>query len=269
MDLQAHVDSFHKVVINNFHSGSNNECRIASLVPLVEESYGIYNFITTYLRELFKSGIDKEPLLPLLDRYEKQFWELKRFYEECSNIRYLTSLINIPVLPDLPPRFFDSGSVLHARKPTQIPREEAVIPYTTSPPQSVTQRDENDLTSLKMQELQIRHSQDAELLHGSQQKILMLENELASIGNQVRDRENYLTDTINNLQEQINMWKSKYENMAKMYSSLRAEHLELLSKLDKMKSTTSSEEIMLQVSKLESLKRVNSKIFRIETFLYS
>ena len=54
MQLQDHIDRFQKVVFNSFHMATNNECRIASLVPLVEESYGIYIFITSMLRAMHK-----------------------------------------------------------------------------------------------------------------------------------------------------------------------------------------------------------------------
>lgn len=55
MNLQDRIDRFQKVVFASFRMSSNNECRIASLVPLVEESYGIYKFITNMLRAMHKS----------------------------------------------------------------------------------------------------------------------------------------------------------------------------------------------------------------------
>lgn len=54
MVLQDRIDRFQKVVFASFRMHSNNECRIASLVPLVEESYGIYKFITSMLRAMHK-----------------------------------------------------------------------------------------------------------------------------------------------------------------------------------------------------------------------
>lgn len=55
MNLQDQIDRFQKVVFAHFRPSSNNECRIASLVPLVEESYGIYKFITSMLRAMYRS----------------------------------------------------------------------------------------------------------------------------------------------------------------------------------------------------------------------
>lgn len=55
MALQDQIDAFQKLVFSHFNSGTNNECRISSLVPLVQESYGIYKFITSMLRAMHTS----------------------------------------------------------------------------------------------------------------------------------------------------------------------------------------------------------------------
>lgn len=54
MNLQDQIDQFQKLVFANFRPSSNNECRIAALVPLVEESYAIYKFATSMLRAMHK-----------------------------------------------------------------------------------------------------------------------------------------------------------------------------------------------------------------------
>jgi ANTH domain len=52
MTLQDQIDAFQKLIFSHFRGGANNECRIAALVPLVQESYGIYKFITSMLRAM-------------------------------------------------------------------------------------------------------------------------------------------------------------------------------------------------------------------------
>jgi hypothetical protein len=52
MNLQDQIETFQKLIFANFHTGQNNECRISALVPLVQESYGIYKFITSMLRAM-------------------------------------------------------------------------------------------------------------------------------------------------------------------------------------------------------------------------
>jgi len=55
MALQDKIDSFQKLIFSHFRGGANNECRISALVPLVQESYGIYKFITSMLRAMHTS----------------------------------------------------------------------------------------------------------------------------------------------------------------------------------------------------------------------
>ncbi len=117
MTLQDQIDSFEKLVFSHLRSGANNECRISALVPLVQESYGIYKFITSMLRAMYTSWCldptshvsiltgrtatgDDDVLEPLRGRYEAQHYRLVKFYYECSNLKYLTSLISVPKLPE-------------------------------------------------------------------------------------------------------------------------------------------------------------------------
>ena len=55
MTLQDRIDQFQKLIFSHFRHVGNNECRISSLVPLVQESYGIYKFITSMLRAMHSS----------------------------------------------------------------------------------------------------------------------------------------------------------------------------------------------------------------------
>ena len=55
MTLQDQIDTFQKLIFAHFRAGANNECRISALVPLVQESYGIYKFITSMLRAMHTS----------------------------------------------------------------------------------------------------------------------------------------------------------------------------------------------------------------------
>jgi huntingtin-interacting protein 1-related protein len=55
MTLQDLIDTFQKLIFSHFRGATNNECRISALVPLVQESYGIYKFITSMLRAMHTS----------------------------------------------------------------------------------------------------------------------------------------------------------------------------------------------------------------------
>jgi len=118
MQLQDQIESFQKMVFSHFRASANNDCRISALVPLVKESWGIYRFITSMLRAMYRSSFrdpclplflltflplnagtnDIEALEPLRQRYNAQHYSLRKFYYECSNLKYLTGLINVPKL---------------------------------------------------------------------------------------------------------------------------------------------------------------------------
>lgn len=66
MTLQDQIDQFQKLIFSHFRGGSNNECRISALVPLVQESYGIYKFITSMLRAMHTSEFRSFYNLPII-----------------------------------------------------------------------------------------------------------------------------------------------------------------------------------------------------------
>jgi huntingtin-interacting protein 1-related protein len=57
MQLQDQIESFQKLVFSHFRASTNNECRISALVPLVKESWGIYRFITSMLRAMYRRSL--------------------------------------------------------------------------------------------------------------------------------------------------------------------------------------------------------------------
>jgi huntingtin-interacting protein 1-related protein len=132
MNLQDQIDSFQKLIFSHFRGGTNNECRISALVPLVQESYGIYKFITSMLRAMHVQLGDDDALSPLRGRYDAQHYRLVRFYYECSNLRYLTSLITVPKLPQDPPNLLADDEAAPAL-PSR-PRNEPVAKPETPPP---------------------------------------------------------------------------------------------------------------------------------------
>lgn len=98
-DMMDRIEDFYRAVMNNFKPVAQNECRLASLVPLIEESYGVYKFVTSMLSAMHAMVDSPEPLVLLVERYCSQYDYLKRFYDECRKSHYLTSLIDIPQLP--------------------------------------------------------------------------------------------------------------------------------------------------------------------------
>lgn len=326
MALQDRIEQFQKLIFSHFRSGGNNECRISALVPLVQESYGIYKFITSMLRAMHTTTGDDDALEPLRGRYDAQHYRLVKFYYECSNLRYLTSLITVPKLPQDPPNLLseddESAPRLPARPKQEIERQITPPPapkteepddigefwkneqarqnreyeeqqrvleerqaqqlYAQQQAQLQAQRDfeeqqrqlaeqqRRDQEALLAQQFQqqtqgrmaqleqenfdarAQYARDQLMLQQYDQKIKALEGELAQLQSSYGQQIGSKDDQIRALQEQVNTWRTKYEALAKLYSQLRHEHLDLLQKFKSVQlKAASAQEAIDKREKLE------------------
>ena len=262
---------------------------------------------------------------PLRQRYDAQHYRLIKFYYECSNLRYLTSLITIPKLPQDPPNLLaedENAPALPARPKQEIERQPTPVPQPKSEEpdqmnefwqseidrqnkeyedqqrvlqerqqqallaqqqaQLQAQRDfeeqqrqlaeqqrreheallaqqaqwqtQGRLAELEQENLNARaqYQQDQLMLQQYDQRVKALEGELAQIqgsyGQQITSKD----DQIRSLQEQVNTWRTKYESLAKLYSQLRHEHLDLLQKFKSVQlKAASAQEAIERREKLE------------------
>lgn len=349
MTLQDQIDSFQKLIFSHFRSGANNECRISALVPLVQESYGIYKFVTSMLRAMHTSMRlgsfilniitlifilatgDDEALEPLRGRYDTQHYRLLKFYYECSNLRYLTSLITVPKLPQDPPSLLteDEDRPALPRRPVRetqtrdMPTPIATpIPVTTAADpepinefwkgQQQRQQEEYDAEQRRLQEqwnqqqyqqqlsqqqaerdfeeqrrlqaeqqrlaqeqlqrdqfqaqtqgrmaelerenlnARAQYEQDQLMLEQYDRRMKDLENQLNQLNSNFNQQTASKDDQIRALHEQVNIWRTKYEALAKLYSQLRHEHLELLQKFKGVQlKAASAQEAIDKREKLE------------------
>lgn len=139
LGLMKKVDSMANYVFDNVRPGGANECKISALVPLVEESYGIYQFCVSMLMAMHQTVGSVEVLAPLREKFNQSHYQLYKFYYECSGIKYLTSLITIPKLEKSPPDFLSRGA----------PRVQPKRPITPPPSKS-----EDDLIAKQQAELE-------------------------------------------------------------------------------------------------------------------
>ena len=327
MTLQDQIDSFQKLIFAHFRSGTNNECRISALVPLVQESYGIYKFITSMLRAMHTTLGDDEALSPLRGRYDAQHYRLVRFYYECSNLRYLTSLITVPKLPQDPPNLLaedENAPALPARpkkEPVTKPRESTPPRAQSTDPEPINefwkneqarqqeqyaaeqarlqaqweqarreqeaqalqaqrdfedqQRAQQEQQRLQLEQLQrdqfaqqtqgrmaelerenlnarAQYESDQLMLEQYDRRMKALEGELAQLNANFAQQTQSKDDQIRALQEQVNTWRAKYEALAKLYSQLRHEHLDLLQKFKGVQlKAASAQEAIDKREKLE------------------
>jgi huntingtin-interacting protein 1-related protein len=264
-------------------------------------------------------------LEPLRARYDAQHYRLLKFYYECSNLRYLTSLITIPKLPQDPPNLLSEDE--SAPKLPQRPKQE--IERQPTPPRAPkidepddigefwkieqnrqqqeyeeqqrvmeerqqqlllaqqqaalqAQRDfeeqqrrlaeqqrlqqeallqqqqqwqtQGRLAELERENLDARaqYERDQLMLQQYDQRVKALEGELQQLQNNYGQQIGSKDDQIRALQEQVNTWRSKYEALAKLYSQLRTEHLDLLSKFKSVQlKAASAQEAIDKREKLE------------------
>ncbi|KAL1917648.1 uncharacterized protein VTP21DRAFT_4041 [Calcarisporiella thermophila] len=322
MNLQDQIDAFQKLIFSQFRPSTNNECRIAALVPLVEESYGIYKFVTNMLRAMHRRTDAIDALEPLRTRFNAQHYRLLKFYYECSNLKYLTSLTSVPKLPQDPPSLMDTSG------PPSLPKRQATVrdPTPTPPPpqpdpepiidfwsetQAQQQREYEMQQQLlaqqhqaeleRQRQLQLQQQREFEELQRIQaererqqreqlmreqmqrqtegrvlelerellglrgqferdqlslqqydQRVKALENELSQLNLNAQQRDASKDELIKSLQDQIAMWKNKYEALAKLYSQLRQEHLELLNKTKQLQlKANSAQEAIERMERLQ------------------
>ncbi|KAH8884260.1 ANTH-domain-containing protein [Thozetella sp. PMI_491] len=325
MTLQDKIDQLQKLIFSHFRNVGNNECRISALVPLVTESYGIYKFITSMLRAMHSTTGDNDALDPLRQRYDAQHYRLVKFYYECSNLRYLTSVITIPKLPQDPPNLLaedETAPKLPARPKQEMERQitPPVEPKSEEPGEInefwknelerqnreyeeqqrtleaqqqaqlqaqqqaalQAQRDFEEQQRLLMEQQQreqealraqqaqwqtqgrlaeleqenlnarAQYERDQLMLQQYDQRVKALEGELAQLQNSYGQQISSKDDQIRALQEQVNTWRSKYEALAKLYSQLRHEHLDLLQKFKTVQlKAASAQEAIDRREKLE------------------
>ncbi|KZT75000.1 hypothetical protein DAEQUDRAFT_16941 [Daedalea quercina L-15889] len=320
MGLQDQIDSFQKMVFAHFRHSASNECRISALVPLVKESWGIYRFITSMLRAMYRRTHDTEALEPLRQRYNAQHYALRKFYYECSNLKYLTGLINVPKLGQEPPNLMDSGSApdLPARPMTTTVKTPP--PATPAPDanaineqarmlkqyeeqqaallaaREAEERQRQELEEQQRREFEQRQAEQAErerlaqeqlmqqqmmqynnqaaahvqdlerellgmrgqyerdqlMLEQYDRRVKALEGELGSITANVNAQMMSKDDLIKQLQDQVTLWRNKYEALAKLYSQLRTEHLDMLAKFKQMQlKANSAQEAIDRMERME------------------
>lgn len=273
---------------------------------------------------------DEEALEPLRGRYDTQHYRLLKFYYECSNLRYLTSLITVPKLPQEPPNLLSEDDESRPALPRRPTREvEKQVEPTPTPPPPVAAADPEPINEFwkneqrrqqeeydaeqrrlqdqmnqqhyqqqlaqqqaerqfaeqrRLQEEQQRLAQDqllreqyqaqtqgrmAELerenlnaraqyerdqlmLEQYDRRMKDLESQLNQLNSNFSQQTSSKDEQIRALQEQVNTWRTKYEALAKLYSQLRHEHLELLQKFKGVQlKAASAQEAIDKREKLE------------------
>lgn len=110
------------------------------------------------------------------------------------------------------------------------------------------------LAELEQENLRARaqYEQDQLMLQQYDQRVKALEGELQHVQSSLGQQMSSKDDQIRALQEQVNTWRTKYEALAKLYSQLRHEHLDLLQKFKSVQlKAASAQEAIERREKLE------------------
>lgn len=332
LDLSSLQDALDELSRYMLRGSGSSECIISAMVPIIAESYGIYKFLISMLRAMHRTADDPEFLRPLQDRFRQQHDRLFDLYAECSQIKYLTTLVTIPKLPYEPPSLVvDENEDVQPDLPKLKEQKTSATNWSEAPSrarsesveqhpvvsqqtgaflnhqkayeeqqayllqqqqQEQMQKQQEQLQQQQYLEQQQRlqaeqqmqaqqqllfqqqqmqsqgrvaelerdflaikgqHDNDQLMLQSYDQKVQSLEQELSSLQSNVQQQMASKEEQINYLTEQVTFWKNKYDSLAKLYSQLRQEHLNLLAKSKKVQQKASSAQEAIE--KREKLER--------------
>jgi hypothetical protein len=98
-----------------------------------------------------------------------------------------------------------------------------------------------------------QYERDQLMLQQYDNRVNALENELGTIGQNVNAQLMSKDDLLKQLQDQVTLWRNKYEALAKLYSQLRTEHLDMLAKYKTMQLKAGSAQEA--IDKMERMER--------------
>ncbi|XP_076631094.1 huntingtin interacting protein 1 [Colletes latitarsis] len=103
LNLQRAVTASLKNTPSNSMTVSG-QCRLAPLIPCVLDASQLYDYCVKILFKLHNT-LPADTLAGHRDRFSKQFYELKKFYNTVKQRQYFKHLITTPALPENPPNF--------------------------------------------------------------------------------------------------------------------------------------------------------------------
>lgn len=83
---------------------SAGQCRLSPLIPLIQDSNQLYDFLVRIMFKLH-GNLPNDVLQGHRDRFRAIFTQLKSFYGQSRNLQYFVNLITVPKLPENAPNF--------------------------------------------------------------------------------------------------------------------------------------------------------------------
>uniref|UniRef100_T1IJU8 I/LWEQ domain-containing protein n=1 Tax=Strigamia maritima TaxID=126957 RepID=T1IJU8_STRMM len=225
---------------------SSGQCRLAPLIPCIQDSSHLYDFCVKLLFKLH-SSLPPDTLIGHSDRFRHQFSLLRQFYLNSSTLQYFKHLIQIPLLPDNPPNFLVQGDLSSHLSPVVIlpprpetPDNDSLLDMTlvdmlnttdetlstngTTSPETLSEKDRlidqllREIHDLKEEILKLRAEADKNS-EDLRNRCLSLESQVTELGNQLENKiheTNYLQKQINKSVEDSEAMQATAEKKAKV-----------------------------------------------------
>ncbi|XP_046984239.1 huntingtin-interacting protein 1 [Schistocerca americana] len=247
---------------------SCGQCRLAPLIPCIQDSSQLYDYCVKILFKLHAS-LPPDTLGGHRERFLKQFKELRQFYLTANTMQYFKSLIQITLLPEKPPNFLVEADLRSYVTPVVVlPPEESthetestdgtLIDTTDAgstgelldlhsrngsiSPDVLAERD-NLIEHLHMeiarlrQEIQRLIAEHKRIVEQLNERIMDLETQLATKDSellqekQLKDDLLQQTEDFSRYQETEKKAKTieeKFQKLKEVYTKLREEHIQLI-----------------------------------------
>jgi len=125
LDLQQELIQVETKV---FKQNKLDESRTACLIPLISESFNIYQVLVFLIKKLAEDVENANSISFITERFYQQFIDLQSFYSHSNSVRAVSSVIAVPTLPKDPPVFFvpkkPSTPKVQRAKPVEEPKPE-------------------------------------------------------------------------------------------------------------------------------------------------
>eukprot|EP00027_Filamoeba_sp_ATCC50430_P004369 CAMPEP_0168548420 /NCGR_PEP_ID=MMETSP0413-20121227/4549_1 /TAXON_ID=136452 /ORGANISM="Filamoeba nolandi, Strain NC-AS-23-1" /LENGTH=999 /DNA_ID=CAMNT_0008578717 /DNA_START=91 /DNA_END=3090 /DNA_ORIENTATION=+ len=146
MELQTSIYQVHRGLMEQ---KDFSDCKVSCLIPLVLESYNLYTIETFLIRKLVDEVDSMDVLSVLIEQFYSQYIMLRTFYSEVNEMKAVSSIIAVPMLPKDPPVFIarkvhkkrssmniDSPSAVRKAQPLVQEQPPVTPPASSSTPMS-------------------------------------------------------------------------------------------------------------------------------------
>ncbi|KAK9504439.1 hypothetical protein O3M35_010770 [Rhynocoris fuscipes] len=268
---------------------SCGQCRLAPLIPMIQDSSQLYDCCVKLLFRLHAS-LPPDLLAGHRARFLGQFKLLRAFYQSASVLQYFKTLIQIPSLPENPPNFLiqsDFGTYVtpvvilppEEELPPELPETGDLVDLVTSPsmsngntsPDILAEKD--SLIDHLQTELSRYHTEMTTMMKEHQREMKELSERINSLEGQLINKNSELLEEKRIKEELIQQAETavktqelekkaeeeKFQKLKDFYTKLRDEHIVLIRQkadVDRQLSTMKSLELDAnEKAKLEELAR--------------